>query len=193
MLRDLIPSPLVLEQYRFLDVLDSTRFNFEERKARLPFRLLMAKIEVLAALITGDGIAISENILMDSAGFIEVFGELCQVAGRRKLALPLRLALRGDPKDAYYAAAAIFARVGDAEKNQNRFKLSAWAHLDEDKFRRLNWAKSLESQQKISSQYILNDEEESRYARQLNAILAYVNSNLAPISRVIRSRDSVHI
>jgi hypothetical protein len=192
-LKDLIPSPLVLEQYRFLDVLDSTRFNTEERKARLLFRLLMAKVEVLAALITGDGISISENILMDSAGFIQIFGELCQAAQKMKLALPLRLALRGDPKDAYYAAAAIFARVGDVEKKQNRFKLSAWADLDEDKFRRLNWAKSLESQQKISNQYVLPNTEEAEYAQQLNIILAYVNSNLAPISRVIRSRDSVHI
>ena len=118
-----------MEQYRFLDVLDSTRFNAEERKARLLFRLLMAKVEVLAALITGDGISISENILMDSAGFIQVFGELCQAAQKMKLALPLRLALRGDPKDAYYAAAAIFARVGDVEKNQNRFKLSGMGRL----------------------------------------------------------------
>lgn len=192
-LKDLIPSPLVLEQYRFLDVLDSTRFNAEERKDRLLFRLLMAKVEILAALITGDGISISENILMDSAGFIKIFGELCQVAQKMRLALPLRLALRGDPKDAYYAAAAMFARVGDVEKKQNRFKLSAWADLDEDKFRRLHWANSLESEQKISKQYVLPNTEEAEYAQQLNTILAYVNSNLAPISRVIRSRDSVHI
>ena len=193
MLKDLIPSPLILEQYRFLDVLDSTRFNAEERKLRLPFRLLMAKIEILSALITGDGITIAENILIDSAGFLEVFGELSQIAAKKKLSLPVRIALRGNPKDIYSAAAGIFARVGDPEKKQNRFKLSTWAHLDDDKFRRLNWAKSLESEHNISKQYILPDEEEKKYAHQLVDVLAYTNSYLASASRIVQSRDSTHI
>ena len=198
MLKDLIPSPLVLEQYRFLDVLDSTRFNAEERKSRMPFRLLMAKIEILSALITGDGITVSENLLMDSAGFLEVFGELSQIAGKKRLSLPVRIALRPIekniyPKDIYHAAGAIFARVGDPEKKQNRFKLSAWTHLDDDKFRRLNWAKSLEENHNISSQYVLADEEETKYARQLVNVLAYSNSYLATTSRIVQSRDSVHV
>lgn len=194
MLKDLIPSPLILEQYRFLDVLDSTRFNAQERKARLPFRLLMAKMEILSALITGDGIAISENILVDSAGFLEVFSELSQIAAKNKVSLPVRIALRGSPKDIYSAAAVIFAKVGNPEKNENRFKLSAWAHLDDDKFRRLKWADSLVSENhNISNQYILSDEEERKYARQLVNVLSYSNSYLASSSRIVQSRDSTNI
>jgi hypothetical protein len=195
MFQEIIPSPLVLEKYRFLDVLDSTRFNYDERQAQMPFRLLMAKVEVLAALIAGDGISVSENLLMDSAGFLNVFSELCEIATRKNLSLPLRVAVRGTPDDIYCVAASLFAKAkDDKEKRKKRFKLSAWTNLDGDEVRRLDWARFLEEENRIPQEFVYKgDDGEQLLVDQLMKILTYTNSNLYHTSRIVQSRDSKHV
>jgi hypothetical protein len=189
MVKELVPPPLHLDQYRFLDTLDSTRFNKEQSSQQ---RYLLAKVEILMSLINGDGIVISDSLLADSGGFLDVVNELIKVSEMKGVLLPLRISLRGEPKSITAAIAAIFSNTGGPENLGERFRLSAWSDLDSDSHRRKKWAQSLEDDMRIPNSLIVSDREKE-LAKHLIDMLHYANSYLYNQGRIINAKNTSDI
>lgn len=191
MYRDLIPPSLVLEQSRYLDVLDSTRFAATNPPDELLYRQAHAKAEMLISLILGDGFVLTENQLIDSVGAIENLSLLIEEARKKNLILPLRVSVRWEPESIYHSAAALFEQVGDDEGGKPKFRLSAWPDLDSDRDRRIRWAESLRNNHKIP-QNLVHDDEQALVSH-LSRVLAYTNSALRITGRITRAHQMPHV
>ncbi len=129
-----------LRKWRYLDVLDSLRFDSESDRNNIPRRIFHAQMELYITLLMGHGVVVSNNQLFDSSGFFSNISRLIKDSYINKSAdlLPLRFSLFDYKKNytsPFEIAASRIALEG--------FHLSSWKHLNKDMERRKLWAEQL--------------------------------------------------
>jgi hypothetical protein len=139
---------------RYLDALDSARFSLQSTEETNLLNTLYVKAQIVLAFISGDSIVVSENQFFDSQGFIDAFNELFQIAKKSGLnsELPIRVAIRKKNNN-------LFEVIANNLYN-DRFVLSLWKHLDNDRDRRILWANAISHRLKPPDDKVRNDEKD---------------------------------
>ncbi len=144
--------------FRFLDCLDSIRFRKDITFSDI--RQMHAKAELILCVMYGDGVIISENQLVDSIGFIELFPQLVRLGHRYNVNIPIKVALRDVSLGVYQSAAALFANI-DQDDVKKRFQLSAFRELDESYKRRKIWAQAIANGERPAQEHVREYEQDT--------------------------------